>query len=70
MTWPLAHELARRADVLVQNFKPGGLAKYGLDHATVRARNPAVVYASISGFGPGAGARCPGTTSWCRRSRA
>ena len=56
----LAHELARRADVLVQNFKPGGLAKYGLDHATVRARNPTVVYASISGFGPGAGAAVPG----------
>ncbi len=56
----VAHELARRADVLVQNFKPGGLAKYGLDHATVRARNPAVVYASISGFGPGAGAAVPG----------
>ena len=36
----LARELARRADVMIQNFKPGGLAKYGLDAATVRARQP------------------------------
>src|SRR3712207_362493 len=33
----LAQELARRADVLVENFKPGGLARFGLDHATVSA---------------------------------
>jgi crotonobetainyl-CoA:carnitine CoA-transferase CaiB-like acyl-CoA transferase len=46
-----AQELARRADVLVENFKPGGLARFGLDYATVSATNPAVVYASISGFG-------------------
>ncbi|GAA2207457.1 CaiB/BaiF CoA-transferase family protein [Nonomuraea monospora] len=56
----LARELARRADVLVENFRPGGLAKYGLDHAAVAAANPGVVYASISGFGSGAGARVPG----------
>ncbi|AQZ61619.1 carnitine dehydratase [[Actinomadura] parvosata subsp. kistnae] len=56
----LARELARRADVLVENFRPGGLAKYGLDHPAVSARNPGVVYASISGFGSGAGARVPG----------
>ncbi|TYB66697.1 CoA transferase [Nonomuraea sp. PA05] len=56
----LARELARRADVLVENFRPGGLAKYGLDHAAVAAGNPGVVYASISGFGSGAGARVPG----------
>ncbi|MEO3870987.1 CoA transferase [Nonomuraea sp. B12E4] len=56
----LARELARRADVLVENFRPGGLAKYGLDHATVAAGNPGVVYTSISGFGSGAGARVPG----------
>jgi crotonobetainyl-CoA:carnitine CoA-transferase CaiB-like acyl-CoA transferase len=55
-----ARELARRADVLVQNFKPGGLAKYGLDYETVRASNPAIVYASISGFGAGGGKDLPG----------
>src|SRR5690349_19523403 len=56
----LARELARRADVLIQNFKPGGLAKYGLDAATTRAANPRLVYASISGFGPREGAKVPG----------
>ncbi|MFI7135250.1 CaiB/BaiF CoA transferase family protein [Nonomuraea sp. NPDC050153] len=55
-----ARELARRADVLVENFRPGGLTKYGLDFPAVRALNPGVVYASISGFGAGAGARVPG----------
>lgn len=55
-----ARELARRADVVIENFRPGGLAKYGLDHASVRAGNPAVVYASISGFGSGAGRDVPG----------
>jgi crotonobetainyl-CoA:carnitine CoA-transferase CaiB-like acyl-CoA transferase len=49
----LAQELARRADVVIENFKPGGLAKYGLDHETVAAGNPGVVYASITGFGAG-----------------
>jgi crotonobetainyl-CoA:carnitine CoA-transferase CaiB-like acyl-CoA transferase len=56
-----ARELARRADVLVENFKPGGLARFGLDHDTVAATNPGVVYASISGFGSGpGGAALPG----------
>ena len=52
-----ARELARRADVLVENFKPGGLARFGLDYASVSAGNPGVVYASISGFGSGPGGR-------------
>jgi formyl-CoA transferase len=56
----LAQELARRADVFVENFRPGGLARYGLDHATVAATNPGIVYCSISGFGSGAGAHLPG----------
>ncbi|WP_103381880.1 CaiB/BaiF CoA transferase family protein [Pseudonocardia dioxanivorans] len=56
----LGRELARRADVVIQNFKPGGLARYGLDFESVRTANPATVYASISGFGAGAGARVPG----------
>ncbi len=55
-----AAELARRADILVENFKPGGLRQFGLDYDTVRATNPAVIYASITGFGPGGGAHLPG----------
>ena len=43
--------LARQADVLVENFKVGGLAKYGLDYASVATINPRLVYASITGFG-------------------
>ncbi|MEV5786284.1 CaiB/BaiF CoA transferase family protein [Streptomyces sp. NPDC048448] len=56
----LARELARRADVVIENFKPGGLARYGLDHASVSTVNPGVVYASISGFGTGPGRDVPG----------
>ncbi|MBB3083654.1 CaiB/BaiF CoA transferase family protein [Geodermatophilus sabuli] len=48
-----ARELARRADVVIENFKPGGLARFGLDYETVAEGNPGVVYASISGFGSG-----------------
>ncbi|HZX01733.1 CoA transferase [Kribbella sp.] len=56
-----ARELARRADVLVENFKPGGLARFGLDYETVAEGNPKLVYASISGFGSGPrGAELPG----------
>jgi crotonobetainyl-CoA:carnitine CoA-transferase CaiB-like acyl-CoA transferase len=57
----LARELARRADVFIENFKPGGLERFGLDYDAVAAANPAVVYASISGFGSGPkGAGLPG----------
>jgi crotonobetainyl-CoA:carnitine CoA-transferase CaiB-like acyl-CoA transferase len=52
-----ARELARRADVLLENFKPGGLARFGLDYDSVSVDNPRVVYASISGFGSGPGGR-------------
>jgi crotonobetainyl-CoA:carnitine CoA-transferase CaiB-like acyl-CoA transferase len=52
-----ARELARRADVLVENFKPGGLTRFGLDYDSVSTENPGVVYASISGFGSGPGGR-------------
>ncbi|MFJ8027972.1 CaiB/BaiF CoA transferase family protein [Streptomyces sp. NPDC096311] len=55
-----ARELARRADVVIENFMPGTLAKYGLDFDSVTAENPAVVYASISGFGSRAGSHVPG----------
>ena len=54
-------ELARRADVFIENFRPGGLTRFGLDYDSVSAANPAVIYASISGFGSGPkGAPLPG----------
>ncbi|HET9092051.1 MAG TPA: CaiB/BaiF CoA-transferase family protein, partial [Acidimicrobiales bacterium] len=56
-----AKELARRADIVIENFRPGGLARFGLDYDAVAATNPGVVYASISGFGSGPkGAHLPG----------
>jgi crotonobetainyl-CoA:carnitine CoA-transferase CaiB-like acyl-CoA transferase len=56
----VARELVRRADVVVENFRPGGLRRFALDYESVSAGNPRLVYASISGFGSGAGARLPG----------
>ncbi|HET8927458.1 MAG TPA: CoA transferase [Microbacterium sp.] len=56
----LARELARRADVFVENFRPGALDRYGLGYEHVRADNPGVVYCSITGFGAGGGAHLPG----------
>ncbi len=56
----LARELAARAGVLLENFRPGGLTRFGLDYDTVAATNPGVVYASISGFGSGGGRSLPG----------
>ena len=56
----IAQDLARHADVVVQNYKPGGLARFGLDYAAVSAANPDVVYCSISGFGSGEGRDLPG----------
>jgi crotonobetainyl-CoA:carnitine CoA-transferase CaiB-like acyl-CoA transferase len=47
----LVRSLAARSDVLIENFKVGGLAKYGLDYASLAPGNPRLVYASISGFG-------------------
>ena len=47
----LARELAHRADIVIENFRPGGLARFGLDYETVAAANPKIIYASISGFG-------------------
>lgn len=44
-------DLVRDADVLIENFKLGGLAKYGLDYETLRGLNPRLVYCSITGFG-------------------
>jgi crotonobetainyl-CoA:carnitine CoA-transferase CaiB-like acyl-CoA transferase len=43
--------LARQSDILVENYKPGGLARYGLDYETLRGANPRLIYCSVSGFG-------------------
>ena len=47
----IVRDLARAADVIVENFKVGGLKKYGLDYASLSAVNPRLVYCSITGFG-------------------
>jgi crotonobetainyl-CoA:carnitine CoA-transferase CaiB-like acyl-CoA transferase len=47
----LVLELCARADVVLENFRPGGAARLGLDAEVVQARNPRVVYCSITGFG-------------------
>jgi formyl-CoA transferase len=47
----LVREIADQADVVIENFKPDGLVKYGLDHGTLCAARPDLVYCSISGFG-------------------
>ena len=47
----LVRRLAGQADVVIENFKVGGLKKFGLDAATLREKNPRLVYASITGFG-------------------
>ena len=43
--------LARRSDVLIENFKVGGLRRFGLDYESLKAENPRLIYCSISGFG-------------------
>src|SRR5690606_33015756 len=48
-----ARRLAADADVVVENFKPGTMAKYGLDYASLAELNPRVIYASHKGFLPG-----------------
>jgi crotonobetainyl-CoA:carnitine CoA-transferase CaiB-like acyl-CoA transferase len=47
----IVRELATAADVVVENFRPGVLAKYGLDHEALREANPRLVYCSITGYG-------------------
>lgn len=55
-----AFALAARADVLVENFKPGVLDRMGLGYDALRAENPGLVYCSITGFGTTGGADLPG----------
>ena len=47
----IARSLAARSDVLIENFKVGGLAKFGLDYKALGALNPRLVYCSVTGFG-------------------
>jgi glutaryl-CoA transferase len=47
----LVRALAARSDILIENFKVGGLAQYGLDYASLREQNPRLVYCSVTGFG-------------------
>jgi crotonobetainyl-CoA:carnitine CoA-transferase CaiB-like acyl-CoA transferase len=47
----IVKRLAARSDVLIENFKVGGLAKFGLDYASLSALNPRLVYCSVTGFG-------------------
>ena len=47
----MVRALAARADVFIENFKVGGLAKFGLDYPALHARNPRLVYCSVTGFG-------------------
>jgi crotonobetainyl-CoA:carnitine CoA-transferase CaiB-like acyl-CoA transferase len=56
----VAHALSARADVFINNFRPGGLTKFALDYDAVAARNPRAIYCSITGYGTGAGASLPG----------
>jgi len=55
-----AHNLASQSDVVIQNFRVGALEKFALDYPSVSARNPKVIYCSISGFGGKGGKDLPG----------
>ena len=47
----IVRKLAKRSDVLIENFKVGGLAKFGLDYESLAAENPRLIYCSVTGFG-------------------
>ena len=53
-------ELIKRADIFIENFKTGGLKKFGFDFDSVATINPRLIYLSISGFGTAEGAWLPG----------
>ena len=55
-----ARELALTADVVIENFKPGTMERFGLSYAEVSAANPGVVFCSITGFGDAGGRDLPG----------
>lgn len=55
-----ARHLATSADVVIDNFRPGIMARFGLDYETLTATNPRVISCSITGFGTGPGATMPG----------
>ena len=62
----LAHELSARADVFIENFKPGGLTRFGLDYDAVRARNERSSTARSAASAPQAARGCRATTCWCK----
>jgi crotonobetainyl-CoA:carnitine CoA-transferase CaiB-like acyl-CoA transferase len=47
----IVHKLAARSDILIENFKVGGLAKFGLDYKSLAPENPRLIYCSVTGFG-------------------
>lgn len=55
-----AYQIIDRADVFIENWKPGGLKKFGLDPASVAQRWPQIIHSSITGFGSAGGASMPG----------
>ena len=55
-----ARRLVARTDVLVENFRPGTMRRFGLDYHSLRVAHPCLVYCAISGFGTGPGAALPG----------
>ena len=58
----ILHELVERADIFGQNFRPGAAERYGFGYEELKKINPALVYASVSGYGPdGPDAALPGT---------